>query len=60
MKVYVTFDVDDGYREVEKKAHNAQELLDSIIYDYQIGMPTTKEIVVESRKFFTVIKKENK
>ena len=60
MKVYVTFDLDDKYREEEEKAKKAQDLLDTIIYDYQIGMVCVKSVTVESRKFSTKIVKSKK
>lgn len=55
MKVTVTFDLDDRYMAEEKKATHAQELLDTIIYDYQCGMVCIKSIVVSSSKFLTRI-----
>lgn len=58
MLVHVTFDLDDKYREEEEKAQKAQDLLDTIIYDYQIGMVCVKSVTVESRKFSTKIVKK--
>ena len=55
MKVTVTFDLDKRFEEEEKKAENAQQLLDSIIYDYQIGMVCTNSVIVDSPKFYTKI-----
>lgn len=56
MKVRVEFDLSDKYIPFEKnKCENAQELLDTIIYDYQIGMPRINEIHVISPKFDTII-----
>ena len=55
MKVTVTFDLDPRYRDEEKNAKHAQQLLDTIIYDYQCGMVCIKSIVVSSSKFLTKI-----
>ena len=60
MKVYVTFDIDERYREEEEKAEKAQDLLDKIIYDYQCGMVCVNSVRVESRKFSTKIVKSKK
>lgn len=56
MKVRVEFDLSDKYIPFEQtKCENAQELLDTIIYDYQIGMPRINKIHVISPKFDTTI-----
>lgn len=55
MKVKVTFDLDDRYREEENTSKNAQQLLDTIIYDYQCGMVCINSILVQSPKYYIKI-----
>lgn len=55
MKVIVTFDLDNRYRDEENTSKNAQQLLDTMIYDYQCGMVCINSILVQSPKFYTRI-----
>ena len=55
MIVTVTFDLDKKYRDEEKKAKSAQDLLETIIYDYQCGMVCINKIHVDSLRFSTTI-----
>lgn len=55
MKVTVTFDLDNRYRDEENTSKNAQQLLDTIIYDYQCVMVCINSILVQSPKFYTKI-----
>jgi len=48
MKVTVEFDLDERYRDVEKRSTSAQDLLEKIIYDYQCGMVCIKSILFDS------------
>ena len=51
MRVNVQFNLDDRWREEEKKSTSAQDLLERLIYDFQCGMVTINSIDFSSRKY---------